>query len=275
MPTVDSITIRGYKSIKALENFELLSLNVLIGANGSGKSNFISIFEMLSALIDGRLQLFVQENDGPDSLLFRTRKHTQQVDAEFYFAQDASLAESVYALGLQPAGDRLVFASESASTTTSDGDANRYSLGSGHTETRLPQVEDHVFTPYIKPTIAHWRVYHFNDTTLSARARQKQTLRDDLYLKSDGGNIAPFLRLLREQYPDHDRRIVEAVRMVAPFFGDFVYRKDAGERVELEWFQAGDPDTPYGPRQLSDGTLRFICLAALLCSRPTFNRTRF
>lgn len=52
--------------------------------------------------------------------------------------------------------------------------------------------------------------------------------------------------------------------MVAPFFGDFVYRREPGERVDLEWFQAGDPDTPMSPRQLSDGTLRFICLATLL-----------
>jgi predicted ATPase len=43
-----------------------------------------------------------------------------------------------------------------------------------------------------------------------------------------------------------------------------VYRREPRERVDLEWFQTTDPDTPFGPRQLSDGTLRFICLTVLL-----------
>ena len=61
---------------------------------------------------------------------------------------------------------------------------------------------------------------------------------------------------------------MDAVRLAAPFFGDLVYRKDPGERVELEWFEADDVDTPRGPRQLSDGTIRFLCLATLLL-QPT------
>jgi len=62
----------------------------------------------------------------------------------------------------------------------------------------------------------------------------------------------------------HYDRIVETIRLVAPFFGDFVHRDEPGERVELEWMETTDPDTPFGPRQLSDGTLRFICLTVLL-----------
>jgi predicted ATPase len=85
-----------------------------------------------------------------------------------------------------------------------------------------------------------------------------------LRLKPDAGNLAPFLRELRERNPENYKRIVDTVRMVAPFFGDFVYRDDPGERMDLEWFEADDPDTVRGPRQLSDGTLRFICLATLL-----------
>ena len=116
----------------------------------------------------------------------------------------------------------------------------------------------------MKDALYHLRVYHFHDTSSLAPARQAQPLRDNLILKPDAGNIAPFLRKLREGTEEHYRRIVEAVRLVAPFFGDFVYRADPGERVDLEWFAAHDPDTPLTPRQLSDGTLRFICLATLL-----------
>ncbi len=117
---------------------------------------------------------------------------------------------------------------------------------------------------YIRKAMLKWRPYHFQDVSTSAGVRHAQAVRDNLMLKPDAGNLAPFLRMLNEQHPESYKRIVDTIRMVAPFFGDFVYRKDPGERVDLEWFEAGDPDTPRGPRQLSDGTLRFICLATLL-----------
>lgn len=261
MPQLNRLTVRGYKSIRALEDFELHGLNVLIGANGAGKSNFISLFRMLAELIELRLQLCVREQDGPDALLFGGRKRTPQMDAEFYFGRNG------YRISLKAAGDRLVFSREE---TWFDGDfvARAHPLGSGHEECRLPGAKDDSFAPYVRPAIARWRVYHFHDTSAAAAVRQTQAVRDNLRLKPDAGNLAPFLRRLREQFPDHYRRIVETVRQVAPFFGDFVYRKDPGERMDLEWFEMADPDTPWGPRQLSDGTLRFICLATLLL-QPT------
>ena len=251
------MTVRGYKSIRSLEKFELRNLNVLIGPNGAGKSNFISIFQMLAAVVDKRLQLYVQEHDGPDALLYKSRKHTPQLEAEFYFHRNG------YRLTLKPSGERLIFSREE---TFFAGDFvdNAHSLGSGHDEALLPNVKSDTFAPYVRPAIAGWRVYHFHDTSSSAPVRQAQPVRDNLRLKPDAGNLAAFLRLLREDHSENYKRIVEMIRLAAPFFGDFVYRDSPGDRVELEWFELGDPDTPLGSRQLSDGTLRFICLTTLL-----------
>lgn len=257
MPQLNRLTVRGFKSIRALEDFELGGLNALIGANGAGKSNFICLFRMLAELSEKRLQLFVQDQDGPDSLLFGTRKRTPQMDAEFYFARNG------YRISLKPSGERLIFAREET-WFSGDFTDKPHPLGAGHDEARLPEVQDDTFAPYVRPAIAGWRVYHFHDTSTSAAVRQAQAVRDNLRLKPDAGNLAAFLRLLRERHPEHYQRIVETIHMVAPFFGDFVYRKDPRERIELEWFEADDPDTVRGPRQLSDGTLRFICLATLL-----------
>lgn len=261
MPQLKSLTVRGFKSIQALEDFKLRSLNVLIGANGAGKSNFISLFHMLAELAERRLQLFVREQDGPDALLFGTRKRTSQLDAEFYFASNG------YRISLKPSGEQMIFAREET-WFSGDFTIRAHPLGSGHDEARLPEVKGDTFAPYVRPALAGWRVYHFHDTSISAPVRQAQAVRDNLRLKPDAGNLAAFLRHLRERHAEHYQRIVEAVRMVAPFFGDFVYRKDPGERIELEWFEAEEPDTVRGPRQLSDGTLRFICLATLLL-QPT------
>src|SRR5438874_9305884 len=164
MAKLDSITSRGYKSIRALEKFKLGNLNVLIGANGAGKSNFISIFQMLASLVEKRLQLYVQEHDGPDALLYGTRKRTAQLDAEFYFQRNG------YRVTLKPSGERLIFAREQ---TWFSGDLGEHAhgLGSGHDEALLPGVKDDTFEPYVRPAIASWRVYHFYDTSTNAGVR--------------------------------------------------------------------------------------------------------
>lgn len=252
------LSVRGFKSIAALEDFKLERLNVLIGANGAGKSNFIDVFHMLAEMLDGRLQLYVKSQDGPDALLFGGRKWTRELVVELFFGSDA------YGFTLTPAGEQLVFASELAFFE----DASRRSitpLGSGHIESNLRSSKA---TADALAAIRSWRVFHFDDTSASAPVRHAQPARDNLRLKPDASNLAPFLRMLREKHPSHYGSIVSTIRMVAPFFGDFVHRTDIGERVELEWREVHDPDTPRGPRQLSDGTLRFICLATLLLQPP-------
>lgn len=257
MPRLERLTVRGFKSIARLDGFDLANLNVLIGANGAGKSNFISFFRMLAEMLDERLQLYVRSEDGPDALLFGGRKRTRQIEAGLYFGRNG------YEFALDPVGQQLVFSAEG---TYFDGDLTtvRPSLGSGHIEARLPKIEGNPIASYVLPAVRSWRVFHFHDTSVAGAVRNAQPLRDNLRLKPDASNLAPFLRMLREKHPESYTNIVETVRLVAPFFGDFVHREDPDERIELEWRQSDDPDTVRSPRQLSDGSLRFICLATLL-----------
>ena len=257
-----SLTIGGFKSIRSLEEFELRNLNVLIGPNGAGKSNFVSLFYMLANMANHRLQVFVAESGGPDALMFGGRKRTQHLEAKFAFGRNG------YEFSLAPAGDRLVFSHETLAFFGDSG-THRREQSSGHFEARLPDITGNTFAPYIKRAISNWRVYHFHDTSRNSPMRQPQAVRDNLAFKPDAGNLAPFLRMLREDHPEDYRRILDVIRLAAPFFGDFVYRDHPGERMELEWFHAGDPDTPRGPQQLSDGTLRFICLATVLLQPST------
>ena len=262
MPRLDRLAIRGFKSIRALEDFEPQALNVLIGPNGAGKTNFIDLFRMLARIADGRLQVFVAEQDGPDALLFGGRKRTKRIEAEFRFGGSA------YCISLVPAGSGLVFSREETRFFSESATMQTHVLGgSGHAESHLVTADEagsDTFAPYVRKAIAGWRVYHFHDTSATAPVRQAHGLRDNLLLKPDAGNLGAFLRFLRERHPTHYRHIVEVVRVAASFFGDFVYRRGTGDSMELEWFEADDPDTVRGPRQLSDGTLRFMCLATLL-----------
>ena len=265
MPRLDRLAIRGFKSIREIEDFEPRALNVLVGPNGAGKTNFIDMFRMLAKMAERHLQLFVAEQDGPDALLFGGRRRTKRIEVELEFGGDA------YRFSLVPAGSRLVFGGEEARIFGGGSESRTCNLGGGHTESSLGtgDPETATFTSYVQRAITGWPVYHFHDTSTTAPVRQAHGVRDNLLLKPDAGNLGSFLRRLREQHPDHYRQIVEVVRLAAPFFGDFVYRRDAGERdagesMEIEWFHADDLDTVLGPRQLSDGTLRFICLATLL-----------
>ena len=259
MSSVRSLSITGYKSIKELINFELNNLNVLIGANGAGKSNFINLFRLLNEMYEQQLQLYVQKQGGPDALLHFGRGTTERLHAEFYFAKNG------YKFDLVPTADnRLIFEREISwfggmyFPTTSSA-----VLGSGHDESKLKEAKDG-YSPYVRPYVCNWRVYHFHETSETAKVKQKHAAIDNLRLKVDAANLAAYLRMLREKHEAEYRRIVETIRLVAPYFHDFVHRPGDPEYVELEWLQKGRSDTPLKAHMLSDGSLRFICLATLL-----------
>ncbi len=277
MATLDRLTVRGFKSIQVLDGFELRGLNVLAGPNGAGKSNLLSLFRMLENLSSGRLQLFTKGEGGPDALLFGGRRRTSGLSVALSF--DGGRYQ--YRFSLEPAANTLAFAHEwifpgvadllmniaPGTFPTVDGGT---AWTSGHGEARLADLGRGDFAADVLPGMQRWRVFHFQDVSRVAQVRLSSAVRDNLKLKPDAANLAPFIRRLHEHHPDHYRQIVETVRLVAPFFGDFVHRqdKDAGDNMELEWFQADDPDSVLGPFQLSDGTLRFISLATLLL-QPT------
>lgn len=259
---IRSVTLRGYKSIATLEDFELRGLNVLIGANGSGKSNFISIFRLLAAMADGRLQTFVQQQGGPDALLFGSRKRSAQLDAEIYFEKRDGIANG-YRISLLPTADnRLIFGREEPWI---DGHyAERaYSLGAAHDEASLREDQRPV-SKYVRSMMQSWRQYHFHDTSESAAVKRPHGSNDNLRLKPAADNLAAYLAMLGRRSPVEYQRIVDTIRLAAPFFGGFIIRDPLPERIELEWYESDDPDTPQQAHMLSDGTLRFICLTTLL-----------
>ena len=85
---LERISLQGYKSIKELSSFQLSrGLNVLIGANGSGKTNFIRFFELLGNIMDSNkgLQNYVSSRGGADAFLFRGMKVTPEFSAHLMF----------------------------------------------------------------------------------------------------------------------------------------------------------------------------------------------
>jgi len=258
MPSLDKITITGFKSIRELRDFELGPLNVLIGANGAGKSNFISIFKLLNEMYEQQLQIYVQKQGGPDTLLHFGRKTSSRLHAEFFFSNNG------YKFDLIPTNDnRLIFESEYSWFTGAYRPTNVGKLlASAHDESKLKDANDN-YSQYVRPAVSGCRVYLFHDTSDTAKVKQKHASNLNLRLDADAANLAAYLKMLAEKYPKEYQRIVSTIRLVAPFFGDFVHRENQ-DIIELECTHLGKPDTPFRAHILSDGTLRFICLATLL-----------
>lgn len=264
---IKKLTIEGFKSIQKLEDFELRSLNVLIGANGAGKSNFVRFFWLLRELIEQRLQRAVATEGGADACLYMGPKITQRLVAKFYFGANG------YEFELVPTVDnRLIFSDEATDFSGQLMNHIRRSLGSGHSESMLRQRKDdpgvtaargvpyHVFN-----TVSSWVVYHFHDTSATAGVRRQGPINDNETLRPNAENLAAFLFRIRQTNPLEYEKIRNIVRLAAPFFDDFKLRPvpTNPELIQLEWTQK-DSDYPFRASQLSDGTLRFICLATAL-----------
>lgn len=253
---LSQIKLRGFKSIRECD-VELKELNVLIGPNGAGKSNFISFFCLIQQMLEGKLQLYVSKQGGPDALLHFGRKNTENLSAEIYFGKKN------YKFTLEPTRDnRMIFVKE-IFFLDNQGD---WQGGSGYFESEIDsQNLDPVLYKHFMPVMKTWRNYHFHDTSDSALIKQRHGINDNSYLRSDARNLAAFLYRLQKNFPQHYKRIVSLVRLIAPFFGDFYLRPntDNPDYIQLEWIESGE-DKPFKAHQLSDGTLRFICLATVL-----------
>ncbi len=104
-PPLDYITVKGFRSIAALDKIPLRRINVLIGANGSGKSNFVAVFSLLRQVTEGRLQEYVRINGGADQLLHFGSKATEQMEIHLSFANEVNQ----YRLTLKPTVDDSLY----------------------------------------------------------------------------------------------------------------------------------------------------------------------
>ncbi|MFH1006879.1 MAG: AAA family ATPase [Candidatus Latescibacterota bacterium] len=267
MAKLQRVILNGFKSIKEM-NLELHPLNVLIGANGAGKSNLVSFFKMLNEMMARRLQQYIGTTGRAQSLLYLGPKVTPQMEAQLQFEADNGV--DTYAMRLfHAAGDTLVFADERLSfLETGHLSPKLVGLGSGHEETRIGQKADEgePTARVFRYLLDHCRVYHFHDTSPTARVRLHCYIGDNRWLMPDAGNLAAFLLRLRDEHGGSAyHRIVNTIRLIAPFFDDFDLEPASPNKKDiiLNWRDKGS-DQVFGPHQLSDGTLRAMCLVSLL-----------
>ncbi|NJD01763.1 MAG: DUF2813 domain-containing protein [Ruminiclostridium sp.] len=267
---LNRIRISGFKSICEME-LELKNLTVLIGANGAGKSNFVSFFRLLNYMTSNSLPSYIAEKGGANSLLHFGIKTTTSLGCTLYFETQAG--KNVYNMNMaKGAGDTLFFTNEEVafSRSGSVNDAPLISLGGGHTDTKMnlkdlnPLSKIGTTAKTIRNIMNQWRFYQFHDTSDTARIKQQTLLNDCYYLRADAGNIAAFLYMLKHKYLEYYDRIVTTIRQIAPFFYDFVLEPTYDKKSILLQWKDINSDMVFNADQLSDGTIRTIALVTLL-----------
>ncbi len=260
---LSKISVEGFKSLQEVKDLKLRNLNVLIGANGAGKSNFIALFRLLNQMVSGNFQTAVLQQGGANALLYLGEKTTPQITVQLDFERNA-----YYCVWIPTVDERLIFAKETCIFYGDRVPQWEKQLGSGHLESRLPQAAQETKEPvldYVLQGLNAWKVYHFHDTSDSALVKKSRALNDNLYLRPDAANLAAFLYRLQQSAPQYYAAIRETVQLVFPVFDDFLLRPQPENEnlIRLEWREQGS-DYPFMAYHLSDGTLRFICLATLL-----------
>jgi predicted ATPase len=261
MKTLRKVKVEGFKSIESAE-LKLGDLNVIIGANGSGKSNFIGVFRLLERVLSHNLQICVASE--PDRLLFHGQKKTPALSLDFAFDQNS------YGFKLKAVQDTLIFEYERVEYSGLFNYAEPISVG--HKESKLEEAAEsykNKIPKHVFPKVRNLVVYHFHDTSDTSPAKQTCDVSDNRAFRPNAANLPAYLYWLQEKHPAQFRHIEEHIRLVAPFFDRFelVPSRLNDKKIKLEWRQKNS-DAYFDAYSLSDGTIRFICLATLLL-QPT------
>ena len=260
---IEYIKIEGYKSMKSME-LELRPINVFIGSNGSGKSNFISFFKMIHALFNRQLQRFVIEEKA-DNLLYFGRKVTEKLFGKIIFSGGSTNNAFWFRLAQTKEGGLYIDEEASGYNVNKDSDYQNYFTHGSIVESQIP-ISRFSRDQYLQKYLSNLQIYHFHDTSATSMLRRECDINDNISLKTDGRNLPAFLYYLKQEHPKKYKRLEKTIQSVAPYIDHFILepKKLNKNEIELRWVEKGDLESNFSAYQFSDGTLRFIALATVL-----------
>ena len=275
---IDRIRIQGFRSLADVELQGIPVAAVLIGANGSGKSNFIRFFEMLSWMVGSRrLAEFVEKQGGADDQLFGGNRRTPRIEAEIRLRTESGRNDYRFMLS-HAHPDRFFFSQECFRFNRSalQTEASWQYLGSGHQEAEIVQAAqsgesdvndiNKVTARVIVSLLRNCAVYQFHDTSDTSDFKKRWDAEDNNYLKAHGGNLAAVLHRLEREDIKRFELICRHIGRVLPVFDRFQIEESYGN-VLLRW-KAKGTDKTFGAHITSDGSLRFFSLVTLLNLPP-------
>lgn len=249
---MESIDIKGFKSIKHLK-INLLPINILIGANGAGKSNILSFFEFLDHLYNQKLQDYIGLRGGIRKFLHNGIETIESISAKIVFDGFTNS----YSFDINPSGNSFVIAKEVLWYYKDDLEYNEYSKEAG------VKFNSWYRANFIRNHITSYRKYHFHDTGEKSPFNQSSKVgKDSIELYEKGENLAAFLYTIQQENNKVYNRIIKTIQSVIPYFSNFVLEPDANNNIVLYW-QDKNSNFNYDITDFSDGSIRFIALVVL------------
>ncbi len=297
---ITRIEIEGFKSFRKLD-FELKPLNVLIGPNGCGKTNFIDFFKFLREAANDDMNEAYLRRGGGSAFVFKG-KHEPSATL---LGEDESLKaglnfhplwagnlpdiKGMYSLSLWPfpasllpnqekfegiSGDKITLSVQTELGLMLNPEARSLEI-SAKSVVRVPplplQKEREVFS-WIGETIRNWASYDPIDTGPGSAVRNPDLARSGINLRADGSNLTSVLHNMQSLSEGEEayQRIEEVLQQVFPGFKRLSFPAEGGEgRLLLSWKEAPFEKDGFSITFLSDGTIRFLCLLAIfLCPAP-------
>jgi predicted ATPase len=267
---IRTLRLSGWRSIVD-ETIELGPLNVVVGGNGSGKSNLLSVFRVLNAMIGGRLQsLFAADravDDATDDWIHHGVNRAKAIAVSLVLQTRTGV--STYGAAWERAGDgRMPFVDERIGFMR-DGREEPYQrlLGDGHLETQLSDVSnrgDHT-ARVIHNFLARSRFYSFSDLSADSLVRRPCPVQQNRFLAPNGQNAAAVLWRYQREHPDVFERIEAVVRQAFPEIQSILPRLSPdGKLVSIDWKRRGTGNR-FSLHTVSNGAILFLLMAMLTC----------
>ena len=192
---IDYIEIKGFKSIKELK-LEMKPINILIGSNGAGKSNFVSFFKLINAIFNQRLQIYVLE-EKTDNILYFGRKTTESLFGKLIFSNGLDLTNAYYFLLSQVKEGGLFIEKEASGYNVRKDDLFYHYYIYGSLEESHIYKSTSIRDEYLRENLSNIQVFHFHDTSPTSYLRRSCDINDNQYFKQDGRNLPDFLYLIK------------------------------------------------------------------------------
>lgn len=269
---IKSVYIQNFKSIRDSGPIEIKPINVLIGPNGVGKSNFIGFFKFLNMLFETQLQNHIARKGRADGIMYFGRQ-SGLIAGKIVFTNEDDKVANQYRFKMEPDQSNSLFFTEEysdynmlAKTSSDDVSWSTKLINSGGSyETKLHEVSNSTLTDFLKVFLESFKVFHFHDTSDSSKLKGFCNTTDYEYLVEDGSNLPAFLYRMKETDAANFKMLESTVKSIAPFIESLYLQPDSinPNQIELRWKEKGHENL-FNAYSLSDGTLRFICLCTLL-----------
>lgn len=282
----EHINIHGYRRLLSV-SLEMRPLAVMIGANGVGKTSLLEVFSLLAASAKGQINAKISELSGLNEIMTRDKAqvlafnlrmrvpksepleyflHIQpnsqfyEIDLESLTKRDKSKGENYFFRYIDSQGMRILY-------SDADNIQLRPTWDYNPLETSLSQVPKIFPEPErMRQRLASCTYYGALNVLPNSPVRLPQPMRPVTLPGANGEDLVTCLYYLRETDPDRFEVVEDTLKAAFPDFEKLSFPPVAAGTLAMTW-KDRNFSQPFYMNQLSEGTLRFLWLTALLLSK--------